>query len=724
MLDMLKTACAALALSTALGAGQALAQLNATGENGVYLEAETVEEDRETSTVIARGAVLMRSGARILRADALVYDRSTGRVVARGAVAFFDGDEPAQLADEIELDESLSEGVARGFSTLLENDGKAAAATAVRRDDGSVTLWNAYYTACDLCEDGEEEPTWRLRAERVVRDTNDDMIYYRNARLEILGAPVLYSPYFAHPDPSAERKSGFLLPRVDVSDRLGFSYAQPYLWVISPYQDIAIAPRLMTEVNPGVEVDYRRRFYSGALNIEGSATYEQEFDEDGLFGEEEFRWHVFANGLFDINAQWRWGFGVQATSGDLYLRRYDYDERPEETGSLLEADRRQLISQVFVQGRGERFYADAAAARLQSLIPSINDDTIPVIAPLAELRYSFAAPRRLGRLGAVVSTAVLTREDGDDYARVSAGLNWDRPTILPGGVRVEPFAEARADAYWSQADGGADEDDLTRLLALGGVDMSWPFIRTADWGDAILAPRVQLSAATGLDDDALPPNEDSLAAELNRTVLMDRVRAAGYDIWEDGARLDAGLTVTVSERAPRGMAAEAFLGRSYRLDGEAVFAPGSGLEDDESDWIADIEVDFGALELMARSRLDSEDASLNRLDAAARLDVWRVRGGLRYTHFDDDAVARAVSEQLTGQIEYAVNTRWAVGYQFVRDMDQDTTRREELALIYRDECTDLRIIYEREDFVIGDLGPNESIKFRVTLFTLGALSED
>ncbi|MEO1039482.1 MAG: LPS assembly protein LptD [Pseudomonadota bacterium] len=724
MLTMLKSACAVIALAAALGAtAHAQTTQTASGEP-VYLEADSVVEDRQAATVTARGSVRMRAGARILHADELVYDRQTGRVVARGAVEFYDGDEPAQLAEEIELDEDLREGVASGFSTLLENNGKAAAATAVRREDGSVTLSDAYYTACDLCEDGTGNPTWRLRAERVVRSTDDDMIYYRNARLEILGAPVLYSPVFAHPDPSAERKSGFLMPRVDVSDRLGLSYAQPYLWVISPYQDLSIAPRLMTEVNPGVELDYRRRFHSGSLSLEGSATYEQEFDSDGFFGEEEFRWHAFADGLFDINETWRWGFGVQATSGDLYLRRYDYNEQPDETGRLLEADRRQLISQLFIQGRSERFYADVATARLQSLISSVNDDTIPLIAPLAEFRYGFNTPREFGRVSTTLSTAVLNREDGDDYARVSAGLNWERPTILTGGVRVEPFAEARADAYWTEDDATSTENDVSRFLGLGGVDVSWPFIRPTDWGSTILAPRLQLSSATGLDADEIPQNEDSLATELNRSVLMDRVRAAGYDIWEDGTRLDAGLTAAVAQRALGGIEAEAFIGRSWRLDGDAVFGPGSGLDEDESDWIADIEVNFGALDVMARSRLDSADGGLNRLDAAARLDAWRVTAGLRYTFFDDTEIARAVTEQLSGQFEYAVNKRWAVGYTFLRDIDDDITRREELALIYRDECTDMRIIYQREDFQIGDLGPNESIKFRLTLYTLGALNED
>ncbi len=726
MLACIKTACAAIALTTGL-AHAAVAQGASAGSaeadpDRIYLEADTVVEDRSADTVTARGEVRLRSGPRVLHAEEVVYDRASGRVTARGSVEIFEPGQPAQLADQIVLDGTMSEGVATGFATLLENNGRAAAASAVRSRDGSVTLTNAYYTACDLCED--EDPTWRLRARQVVRDTEDDMIYYRDARLEVLGAPILYAPIFAHPDPSAERKSGLLVPRIDLSDRLGFSYSQPYLFAISPYQDLAVGPRLMTQVNPAVEFDYRRRFYSGELSLKGSATYEQEFNDDGKFGEDEFRWHAFADGVFQISPEWRWGFGLQATSGDLYLRRYDYDERPEETGRLLEADNRQLISQVFVQGRGERFYADAAAARLQSLNVRVNDDTLPTIAPVAEARYRLAAPAALGRLSALASTAVLNREDGDDYARITVQGEWERPTILPGGVRLEPFALARADAYATEDEASGEENDFTRAMGLAGAEVSWPFARSEGWGDLILAPRVQAVAASGLDDDEIAPNEDSQASEINRTVLSQRVRAAGYDVWEDGARVDAGLTLAAEPRGPLGASAEAFIGRSWRVDGDAAFAESSGLAGDESDWVADVEVDLSGFSIAARGRFDDADGTLNRLDALARLDVWRLSGTVNYTNFDDASTARAVDEQINARLAYAVNKRWSLAYGVVRDLDTDTTRRTQIEAIYRDECTDLRLIYERDEFQIGDLGPSESLKLRLTLFTLGGVSED
>lgn len=730
--------------AAALLAGMAAAQEPA-GDGPVYLEAGVLVDDRENQLLIARGDVRMQSGTRILHADELEYNPQTGRVVARGNVRLFDGTAPAQTADRIELDDEMSEGVAYGFATLLENNGKAAAAMAVRRADGSVELTNGYYTACNLCEDGSEEPTWRLRAGRVVRDLDDQMVYYRDVRLEVLGQPILYSPVFAHADPSTPRRSGFLIPSVDISDRLGFAYKQPYLWAISPYSDLVVSPRLMTEVAPVVELDYRRRFYSGQFAFEGSATYEQffidpdeiadlpasdprVFDEDGFYGDEQFQWHVFAEGRFEISPGWRWGFGIQEVSDDLYLRRYDYSEQPDLGSGIYEFAARTLASQAYVQGQGRQFYADLAIVKPNSLLENVDDDTLPVIAPLGRLMSDLPFPAWAGLLEGEISTASLTRNIGDDYLRASVAARWSRATLLPGGIRVEPYALTRLDAYaLSEADTLGNEIDsrnFTRALAAGGVDITWPFARVDSWGSTILAPRAHLVAASGIDDEHRAPNEDSQVLDLDSVSLFARNRSGGYDIWEDGTRADLGLTAEIDTLARYVPDVEIFAGRSLRLDNDPVYGPGTGLDQTESDWVAEISVDLGYLDIASRNRLDSETGELNRTDIVATADFWRVTSDVRYTSIEPELPGgRERSDiQFTGRVQ--INPRWSAGGGLQHDLDDEITRQATAFLAYQDECTRLEIVYERKNFEVGDLGASNSIRFRLTLFTLGSLQDE
>lgn len=700
----------------------------------IYMDANELVEDRERGLYIARGEVRLRTGDRVLYADELIYDPQTGRVTARGNVQLFEGVQPAQQADEIILDDGMEEGVAYGFTTLLENNGRAAAAAAIRRPDGSVELRDAYYTACELCEDGPGEPTWRLRAAEVTRDLDDEVIRYRDMSLEVAGVPVFYAPYFAHADPAAKRRSGFLLPAVDISNRLGFSYQQPYYWAISPHQDLVVSPRLMSEANPLLEFDYRRRFYSGEVNVEFSFTYEQEFtdgpdeDEKGEWrGDEEFRGHIFADGRFRLSPQWAWGFGAQAVDDALYLRRYDYSEVPEESSTLHQFDQRTLISQLYITGRGESYYADVSTIRFQQLTEDFDNDRLPFVAPLIRFNGDVPLPRGLGDIDVEFNAVGLRRELGRDYIRASAGLEWSAPAVLPLGVRAEPFLFGRADAFsFNTVDRFGTELDrrnFSRAVGAAGVDISWPFLRTGERFDAIIAPRAFTVAASGIDDDKIPVAAESETVDLDRTSLFQTNRVGGYDLWEDGTRIDVGISADLQGRAWSGLQLGGFVGRSYRLDGEPRLSEATGTLEDESDWVAEasIETDWGAIS--TRTRIDSVTGDLNRVDLTGALDIWRATVAATYTDLSDPA-APAELEEFSASAEFDLTDRWSATWLAVRDIDDARTRRTSAGLRYRDECTDFRIFWQREDLDIGDLGPSESIKFEIVLFTLGGIGED
>jgi len=695
----------------------------------LYLDADEWFANQETGEYIARGNVRVQSGDRVLLADELIYTPDDGRILARGGVQIFEGSQPAQFAEQVVLDNTLGEGVALGFATLMENNARAAAGTALRRPDGTVELNDAYYTACELCEDGEGDPTWRLRASRVVRDTENKVIFYRDARLEVLGAPILYTPVFAHADPSAERQSGLLFPVFNNSSRLGFVYQQPYLWALGPSQELIISPRYMSNVAPLLQLDWRRRFYSGTLDIQTSFTNEQNFDRDGKFDDKEWRGHVFADGQFRLSENWRWGFGVEAVSDDLYLRRYDYEESPDRAEGLFTIqNQRLLVNQFFAITQGEYFYGDATAIHFNSTIPSIDDDTLALISPLIRFNAQMPLPDWAGDLDFGLNAINIHRGLGDEYTRGSMDLDWQRPAILPGGIRTELFALGRVDAYRtrdSNASGDIiDSRNFTRTRGAVGLDVSLPFIRSGQFSDIVIAPRVAIIAANGGDEDERPLNVDSQFFELQRSQFFDANRANGFDIWEDGSRIDAGIALRAdlkSQRLPATL--DAFIGRSYRLDGDERFGNASGLSDDESDWIVEADLDFGTLSFDSQARFDSETNDLNRLDLSSSLEAWRIEMSATYTRRSDQDSARRL-EEISSSVRVHLTDNWSVFYDTLNDLEEDETRRSQAGIAYGDECTSLRVMWERDNTQAGNLGPSESVKFELVLFTLGGIGED
>ena len=207
-----------------------------------------------------------------------------------------------ELPEEIEADEAMNVGAANELRARLGEGSTLAARAAIRRGEGASELQHVIYTSCPVCETGDQPPTWSLRARRAVQNRDTRTISYQGAVLEVVGIPVLYLPFIAHPDPSVGRASGFLPPNIGRNRRLGTFYSQPYYWAISDSQDLTATLRLHGNVNPLAGLDYRKRFWSGDLSIDTTFTQEELFNGNGeRFGEDLFRYSVFANGGHRVN---------------------------------------------------------------------------------------------------------------------------------------------------------------------------------------------------------------------------------------------------------------------------------------------------------------------------------------------------------------------------------------------------------------------------------------
>ena len=732
----LKYAVAATALAIgAFQAAPAIAQADSSffAEGGVYLEADSVTYERENGRYIAEGNVEARYEERVVRAGRVEYLPSTGQVFASGGVTIIEANGTVEYAQDVELTDDLSTGLAESFSIRLPNDGKAMASYASRKGEKNQ-LTNAVYTACPIPEDISAKPTWRLRARKVVQDNEEEMIYYRDAVFEVKGVPVFYTPFFAHPDPAVERKSGLLMPTFGLSSKTGAWYQQPVYWAVTPSQDLTITPRVMTNVNPLIGFEYTKRFFSGVVELEGSGTYEQLFGSEGdKFGDEKLRGHIFGSGLFSINEDWSWGFGVERVSDDLYLDRYDLNESDTRRG-IYAAERKRLISQLFVAGQDENSYNTAAVVDFQGLRANEDDDTLPQVLPIVESRHFFDLDS-FGRVETVFDGVALTRSDGVDYRRATGELDWKARWVSSGGFVAEPFAFGRVDFYdisdaIDPITRDETDDDFSRLLGLAGVDLTYPFYRPGESVDWMIEPRVQLIAAAGDNDDFLNlasgitagtanlVNQDSLTLDLGESNLFQLNKFTGFDRWEEGLR--ANYDARVSALWGRDAKATLFLGQSLR-DNTDFLPEESGLASKRSDYVVEASYEPDRRwKLGTQVRLDEDDFETQRLAVNAQYRGEFIRASAEYINFSNDFSRRGPQEEMDASLEWWVRENWSIGYGAKIDMDEGEFRRQYLSLGYEDCCTAVRLVYQDNNVSDRALGPSESIVLRFSLKSLGA----
>lgn len=693
----------------------------------VLLEADEVINDDAAQTITAQGDVQIRYQGRTMRADRLVYNLQTGEIRAIGDVQIALEDGSVTYAEEIEADEAMNVGAARELRARIGDGGTLAARAAIRSGEGESELRNVIYTSCPICTTGDRPPTWSLRARRAVQDRETRTISYQGAVLEVAGVPVLYFPFLAHPDPSVERASGLLAPNIGRNRRLGTFYDQPYYWAISPSQDLTASLRLHGNVNPLVGLQYRKRFWSGELELNTTFTQEQEFDSDGdRLGEDLFRYGLFGQGAFRINNYWDWGFGVENIYDDEYLRRYDLDGTGERRGPYIGTDTR-LITQLFAIGQGIDSYSSIAFVNFQGLRETDTSELLPFILPYAEFERVLQEPVLGGQLRLQANTAALARDDdgvgpfhGND-ARVSVAATWRRDAIFGPGMVFSPFAQIRGDLFHVETSSN-EYETFGRGLGYAGAEVSWPFMRPGERFDLIVEPVVMAAWATDDSDDPRIVNEDSLAFELDDSNLFRANAAPNYDLWEPGGRVSAGLRATA--RARTGESATLMIGRRWREEQAAGFTVQNNLGGEASDWVASSQIDLGSgFGAEARMRLDDESFKVQRIDLGVRGQVGRFSAYARYLNIDEALMTDPTdpNEEITANVGVELARGWRMQFGLTRDLDSDINLRQDIRAIYEDDCTFLEIAYTRSETQRGTIGPDEGLQIRIGLRSLGVL---
>jgi LPS-assembly protein len=140
----------------------------------------------------------------------------------------------------------------------------------------------------------------------------------------VYNIPVFYFPKFFHPDPSVNRQSGFLAPKLSNSKILGNSFSIPYFHAISENKDYTFKPTFFDKNSQMYQAEYRLENKNSSFISDFAITNKFKSSETK---EENSISHIFAD--FDLNLNLekfdysKMSFSVEKVSKDTYLKLFD-----------------------------------------------------------------------------------------------------------------------------------------------------------------------------------------------------------------------------------------------------------------------------------------------------------------------------------------------------------------------------------------------------------------
>lgn len=677
-----------------------IAPLLAQAQELATLVADRISVD-PAGRVTATGNVEVFYQGRQLRAREVSYDRNGDQLTILGPITVTDNDGSTFSADAAQLDRDLRSGVLTSARLVLDQQLQIAANEIARVGDRYTRLDQAVASACQVCANNPT-PLWEIRASRIIHDAEEQQLYFENAQVRVAGVPVFYMPRLRLPDPSLDRTTGALFPRLRRTTDLGTGIKLPYFIAIGDHADLTVTPYYSSVTNT-IEFRYRQLLQQGEITFDGAIT------EDDLEG---------TRGYFFGEARYRLprGFVAEAqlefVSDPGYLFLYDYSDKDRLTNTFAITRVRQ--KDIFRAGVTE--------------YRTLRDSEIPIRDTLPdrflEVSYSRDIPQLSfgGRTDLSVDASTVIRPssddiDGRDVNRIGAALDWQRSWVRPEGLVASTELGLRLDAYNIGQDSTFDAT-LTRFIPRTAVELRWPFSRrTQNGGTEVLEPIFRVDVADTGGDQV--PLEDSTVVEFDEANLFSPTRYPGNDGVEDGTRVAAGLTWRRSD--PRGWQADLAFGRVVNLDGDLGFAEGTGLAGDRSEWLVAGRLSFGD-ELSVVSRL-LFDETVEFTLTETRVD-WRAETfGLSSSYiFAEPEPAEGRNVRLSEWSfdgSYDLNDNWNAKTNWRYDFTANKATRAGVALGYQNECVNLELSLSRRFATSTSVDPTTDFGFRVSLNGVG-----
>ena len=686
----------------------------------VLLIADEVTYDRDLGVVTARGHVEISRGDRVVHADTVSYNERAQTVTASGHVSLTDERGNTVFADYAELTKDLKEAAIESIRLLLSDKSRLAAASG-KRTGGNINEFNyAVYSPCQLCaEDPTRAPLWQIKAVKVTYNEAEHKVIYNDAWFELFGVPVLYTPYFEHPDGTVKRASGLLTPQFGLSGKLGFHVQTPYFWAISPDKDLTIAPIFSTNEYPVLYGTYRQRVDNGLFRITASGTLSDENEPTVGLTQDDFRGHIDATGRFDIDDNWRWGFDIERATDKTYERLFDFSHD------------RTLTSRAFAEMFDGRNYASIQGYSFYSTRATDVNDEAPIVAPLMDYNYVGEPVLLSGYFTFDANAMVLSRVSGRDTQRISLNGGWRMPYTSTWGDVTTISATVRADLYqFNDLDPNSDdpnpdgptEDGVSgRFFPQLSVEWRYPFTRAHDGWQEVVEPIAAITAAPNKSNFGDIPNEDSLDVEFDDTNLFDPDRFAGLDRVDTGQRATYG--VRWSFVTDGGGSGSVFVGQSYQFNEDVNFAVGSGLENNLSDIVGSVQLSpIEDFDMLYRFRYDTNSLNPRFNEILIGAGPPKLHLDLDYAFLSNEADPNAEfgdRQEVAGKLSSQFTEYWSgfIGGRY--DIESDRVLSYGFGIEYEDECFDIRASLEREEFQDQEQDPDWKVLFRVGLKNLG-----
>ena len=693
---------------------QDYSSINVDGNDGkATIEAENIYYENSSENLVASGDVFLSYDEKEVRASRVRYNRKTREIVAEEGIEFKSKQGNKFKASKLITDDEFKTGEMSDVQGELGDGSIFKSKQLILVDQETYLLKNSSYSPCKPCEGGLV--FWDIKADQIEYNEEDGRVYYRDATLEIMGIPIMYTPYISHPTPFAESKSGFLTPSLGISSEYGSFLTVPYYYQPSRSVDFTFTPTITADDGPILHLEHRQMFHSGEYKFVVSGAYPEERDAFGnIVGDDrDFRGHVEALGRFDMGNHWDLIFNANRTTDDTYLQRYDFGYEDV------------LTSELEINRINNRDLISFKALSFQGLRQNDNPDVTPYILPLTEGNKSFEIGGKYNQtVNLGINSLVLRRSLGAKSSRFIGVADWQAGYTTDGGHVFEAELSNRIDYYNiddSPFNGGTFDGTVKRVIPQAELSWKYPLYSLINNSVFVIEPTAMLVVSPHGNNDLRIPNEDSQNIEIYDYNLFQPDHISGYDYVESGTRTNYGFRGNLSFSEDGDL--NFLVGQNYRVKKDSTLGASSGMDEHFSDYVGRVTyTNNDYFYANYRFRLDKDNAKFKRNEVGYTIDTEYLDVSTTYTFID--GLSGAVDRQeIYSNVKTKIDDNWSLLADVRRNLDNDNNQgwvHASGGFEYTNDCFTSQVHLRREFIRDRDVEPSTEILFQIVLKNIGS----
>ena len=562
------------------------------------------------------------------------------------------------------------------------------------------------FTFCDYREK-DKCPPWSLQAKQMTHDKDKKTIYYDNAVIKLYDLPIFYMPKLSHPDPTVDRRTGFLVPSYTDTKNLGSSFSVPYYWALGKDKDLTLTSRLFASEHPLFLGEYRKAFKDSDLVLDFG--YTEGYKSTGVNKQPGTKSHFFTqyNKIFkgkgDSSNNLK--LSIQNVSQAKYLKLYKIKS------NLVNYDTDTLENTLDFTHEDDNLFLGLKASAFETLSKTGNKK-YEYILPEFILNKNLISNNKIGVID-LQSNLKIHNYDTNKLTKFFVNdFDWMIKNFkFNSGINTKLLGNLKNVNYETKNESKYKEEFTNELFGAVGMLSEIDFFKKNNVYNHFLTPKILFRYAPGhmrKEDDGFRLNPRNLY-DMNRVDAFNNFEnglsaALGFDyeLKKSEKIFDISLGQVLNEKENKNMSASSSLDQKFS---DVVGTSNFKINDN-------YELDYNF-------SLDQNYKDINYNEFGSKINFEPIKFNLSYLQ---EKKHIGNQEYFRGNIELEKGDNGVFSLSTKRNLLTNSSEYYNLSYEYFNDCLRAGLVFRREFYNDSEIEPENSLMFKITLNPLGDIN--